>query len=253
MYDAWTIIGLSITSLLGAVVSATLGNAGGALLLGVMLLTGMPAVLALPLHAVTQLVSNATRMVAFLKHVEWRYAGVFILVAIPGPIAGLWLAGMLQPAAVKLALGALVIYACWAPKGGLTRLPWAVAMACAGLICGVLGVVVGAIGPVTALFMYRDELPKERVVATAAVCMGFTHIIKLIAFGSIGFDPAPHSWLLVFMCSAAIVGTWIGRWTHTRLSDSQFRLFFRVALTLLGTKLCWDAIATLTTSPAVAA
>ncbi|MGE0434276.1 MAG: sulfite exporter TauE/SafE family protein [Planctomycetota bacterium] len=244
--DDLTIIGivvLSLASLAGAVVSATLGNAGGALLLGVMLLSGIPAVMALPLHAVTQLVSNATRMVAFLRHVKWPYAGVFMLAALPGPLIGLWLANMLPRDSVKLMLGVLVIYACWAPKGGLTQLPWHVAMGCAGFLAGVLGVVVGAIGPITALFIFREELPKERVVATAAVCMGFVHILKLIAFGEArGFNALDHLPLLVPMCIAAVIGTFIGRWTHSRLSDKQFRMFFRVSLTLLGSKLCWDGI-----------
>ena len=68
---------LALAALLTSILSAIVGMGGGITLLAIMLLFLDPLV-AIPLHATVQMVSNGTRAVAQRHHVEWgilwRYA-----------------------------------------------------------------------------------------------------------------------------------------------------------------------------------
>lgn len=71
----------SIAAVLGAVfatavISGALGMAGGLLLMGVLTLA-LPVAAAMAVHGITQVTSNAARVVLHVGHVRWRTTGVF--------------------------------------------------------------------------------------------------------------------------------------------------------------------------------
>src|SRR6185503_4606451 len=70
---------------LTSALSGVAGLGGGTILIGVLYALGLAPTVAVPLHAAVQFVSNLSRTVAYVKHVEWRAAGWFLLFAAPTP------------------------------------------------------------------------------------------------------------------------------------------------------------------------
>jgi len=69
----------------------------------------------------------------------------------------------------------------------------------------------GAAGPLTLPLLIKALAgDKDRVVATNAFFMGFSHFAKIIVFGLIGFSFTDYGGLLVFMVAGAIAGSWLG-------------------------------------------
>jgi uncharacterized membrane protein YfcA len=228
---------LLLACFISSTISGLIGMAGGIFLLTIMLLMGMPLIAAVPLHALIQLASNATRVYAFRGHLRWSALRIFMLVALPLPIIGMQLIAVLDEQVIKMAIGVLVLVAAWAPKGGLARLPEKTAFASAGALAGTLGVVIGASGPVIAPFMLREGWSNEEVIATKATAQAFIHIQKLIAFGLAGYALGDSLPMLPPLIVAVVVGTFFGKWLLKYLSKERFRLAYRVVLTLVALRL----------------
>ena len=231
---------LTLCALIGATLSGIVGMGGGAFLLACMILSGIQPAVAIPLHATVQLVSNTTRLLAHFKNIRWRIFAPFAVFALPGPVLGLIVFKSLDTTVILVLLGVAVMYAAWARshKGTvLGRLPEIPAFGIAGFLCGTLGVVIGAVGPIMAPFFLREDLSKEQIIATKAISTAFVHVLKIIAFASIGFAFKEHVDLFIPMSLAVIAGTLIGKWLLGKLSEERFRLFYRIVLTALALRL----------------
>jgi uncharacterized membrane protein YfcA len=228
---------LVLTALIGATISGMIGMAGGMLLLSVMSNVGLALDLIIPVHGVVQLFSNGTRVVAYLKHVRWRPVLIVIIFAAPMPILGMWLREQISEDLTLMLIGAIVLYATWGPKRRAGNLPEWLAFTIVGVLCGIFGVVFGATGPIVAPFMLRTGWKKEEMIATSAFCQAYSHIIKIIAFGFTGFAFVDHATLIIPMCIAVVIGTWIGRWLLRKMPDSWFLIIYRTAITLLALRL----------------
>ncbi len=73
---------LGLAAFLTSILSAILGMGGGITLLALMLLFLEPLV-AIPLHATVQLVSNGTRSLAQRRHIQWGILGLYALPLLP--------------------------------------------------------------------------------------------------------------------------------------------------------------------------
>lgn len=253
MPDPWTFALLVATAYLTAAVSGTLGMAGGILLLTVFFLVGMPPAEAVPLHAVVQLASNTTRVVAFLRHVRWRSFAIYALCALPFPVVGLVLCDRLPHEWTKFALGLVVLWATWGRRGGAARLGEDTAIGIAGALSGTFGVVLGATGPLIAPFFLRPDWVRQRLIATKAVAQAFTHAHKLLAFGLLASWMLEHAWIhdsrigsfalggdlrvVLPLVAAVFFGTWTGKWVLGKLSEATFRRLYRTVLTLCAVRL----------------
>jgi uncharacterized membrane protein YfcA len=237
---------------LTSVISGVVGMAGGAMLLGLLVLTGMAPAVAVPVHAAVQLAANLTRTWAHLPYVRWRPFLVHALAAIPAPLLGLWLLARLDVPTVEALMGGAMLVAAWVPRLSFARLPESVAFGMAGVVSGSLGVVVGAVGPLLAPFFLRDGFDKRQLIATKAVCSGYNHVLKLVAFSGLypiavagqsgGFDYAEHAPLLVPMALATVGGTYAGAWVLDKLSERTFVVLYRAVLTVMAAQLIGAAV-----------
>ena len=228
---------LTAAGFCAATLSATIGMAGGTFLLAVMLVAGLAPFVAIPLHAGVQLFSNGTRSVVFRNHLRWRPFLIFTAFMLPGPFIGLYLFQGLSVTVITIVLAGFVLYATWVPKWGLARLSEPVAFALAGTLAGLLGVVIGAVGPVLAPFFLRGSFQKEELIGTKALCQGATHLVKIIAFASFPTAALQQWELLPPLAVAVIAGTFLGKRLLSKLSEGRFVLIYRAVLTLLALKL----------------
>ena len=233
---------LTIAGFLGATISATIGMAGGTFLLAIMLVVGLTPFVAIPLHAAVQIVSNITRVIIFRQHLRLKPFYFFFAFMAAGPFVGLYLFQDLPAGTIRIILAFFITYATWAPKWGLSRLPENAAFACAGLLCGLLGVVIGAVGPILAPFFLSGQFKKEELIGTKALCQSSTHAMKIIAFASFPMGALEHMTLLPPLIIAVILGTFLGKKLLQKLSEGKFTLIYRIVLTLLACKLLYSGI-----------
>lgn len=234
---------LLVTAFVTSVISAIIGMGGGILLLAVMFCF-LDHGDAIPVHAVTQLASNSTRLLAYAKHVDWRVFRSFAVGAIPGSLVGVlalyWLgkADESEPY-LKMVVGAYVLAAPFVPKGKSATLgkdvwwDWPLL----GLVAGSLALTVGAVGPLIAPLFARRAFVKERLIATKACCQMLTHLIKLPGFIMLGSFALGELWSVAIpMVVMVIPGTLLGRRLMKYVSPQAFTMMYRVALVVAGLK-----------------
>lgn len=254
------VIVLAIAALLTSALSAIIGMGGGIMLLAVMFCF-LPHSEAIPSHAAVQLTSNGTRILVFLKNVDWRTWARFVVGMAPGMVLGaflLWKLGEVDDHGntepiLKLVVGAYILIATFLPKpkkvsgtGAWWDFP------ALGLVVGTAALTIGAIGPLIAPLFARRDFVKERLIATKAVCQMTTHLGKIPAFLLIreGLEVQELGLLTIVMIVMVIPGTLIGKKIQKKVSSEQFVLLYKVALTLAGLKvLLWDGVAQLLMSP----
>ncbi|MFQ5607352.1 MAG: sulfite exporter TauE/SafE family protein, partial [Candidatus Zixiibacteriota bacterium] len=225
---------LIFAALVTATISGFVGMAGGMALLGVMSALMAPAEV-VPLHGIVQLASNFTRTLVFLRHVAWR---IFLVYALPLSL-GVWLAAQIWSGdrldwfkpVVGLFILLFLLWRRFSPR--LRNVPlWSYAPL--GAVVGFATIFVGATGPLIAPFFLRDDMNKEQIIATKAVCQSWGHTLKIPAFLTLGFDYLTHWQLLVALLLAVMVGTLIGKRLLGRMSRGVFDIIYQSILALIS-------------------
>ncbi|MEE2924736.1 MAG: sulfite exporter TauE/SafE family protein [bacterium] len=233
------IIILSVAAFLTSSLSAIIGMGGGITLLAVMILF-LPWKVLIPIHGCVQLISNATRVLSFIRYVNWKIFSTFILACIPASYIGLKAVGQFDETLVKAFIGVFILYAVFLAP----RLKKAIARIfknffLAGILAGSISMVVGATGPLIAPFFINSNLEKEEIIATKALCQTMVHLIKVILFGALlGFSVTDYSVLLACMAVGVILGTFFGKWIlENKVSDTLFRFLYRFVLGVVALKI----------------
>lgn len=216
-------------------VAAIMGMGGGILLIAVM--PGVvPAAAILPLHAVTQLASNVSR-VGF----GWRDIDLAIIPAVTlGAVAGAWLgAGIYQSLDMQwlpALIGLLILLFTWAPLP-MVRGSGQLSLLLLGFYQTGLGMIAGATGPVGAAVLLRRNTARDWLVVNTAVYMSLNHAIRVVAFVALGFSFLPWWPLLGGMIAAGILGSWVGTRLRHLIPQMNFQRLFRWLVTLLALRM----------------
>lgn len=235
-FSALTTITLIAAAGFTSALSAIIGMGGGIILLAVMLLF-MPVEVAIPIHAAVQLISNGTRTLVYLKHVQWKVWALFCVPAVLGILLGREIFLVLDRDWLRIGMALFILITTFLPKpkGGQAWPLWPFAIA--GAIAGTLGMLVGATGPIIAPFFLHAKLLKEKLIATKAVCQSTIHILKLVAFGTIGVSFQDLSALILLLGAAVIIGTFLGKKLLHRISEQTFVYLVKAALAVIAIKL----------------
>jgi uncharacterized membrane protein YfcA len=209
------------------------------------LLLYLDPVVAIPVHGVVQLVSNASRAWFQRAHVRWDAVWRFAWPLLPAGAAGLWLLRSVSPDAGRLGIGVFVLVATWAPgwlrlgarPGGDPRR----ALAWGGALVGFASTSVGATGPLLAPFVLALDLGTQATVGTLAACQIFQHLSKIALFGASGFDFARFALPLAGLCAGSVAGSAIGARLLDRLPERAFRTAVRLLLSALALELAFEA------------
>lgn len=230
-------------SFLGSFVTAALGLGGGILVLATMAVF-LPPVALIPLHGVVQLGSNVGRTALMRRHVLYKVLPHFAVGTVAGSAIGANMFVALPVGVLQLALAVFVLYATWAQRFKVSK-PGAWKFGGLGLVSGFVTMFVGGSGPLIAPFASAVGEDKKIVVATHAALMSMQHIVKLAAFGFIGFAFAPYIPFLAGALALGFAGTWGGRLVLNRLPERAFHIGLQIILTLLAARLIYAAAVSL--------
>lgn len=224
---------LTLAAFATAVLSATLGMAGGLVLMGAFAAL-LPVPDAMVMHGLTQLVANGGRALTLRTHVDRpalvAYAG--------GALAAAFLARLVAIAppvwVVYLGLGLVPFVALALPRSRWLDAGTPFGAGTAGLLVVGTQSLFGVAGPLLDTFFQSGRLDRFGVVATKAATQALSHVLKvalflpLVAASERLFAPA------VACMAAAVLGTQVGTRLLARLPEADFRLWTRRVVLLLG-------------------
>jgi uncharacterized protein len=231
---------IAAVGFLTAALSGVAGLGGGTILIGVLYALGLAPTVAVPLFAAVQFVSNLSRTVAYLRHVQWRAAGWFLLTAAPTPFLVAPFVAAANVDVVLLLLAGLILISLVPARDGAEPLAQKPALLLAGFLNGSIGMFVGATGLFVGRLFLRPEWSKETVIGTLAFTQTLGHLLRVLGYASAGFWVTAHTELLWPLVAAVIAGTFAGRALNRRLDETLFRRLFKTILLVLSLKLAYD-------------
>jgi uncharacterized protein len=233
---------LFIVSIATSMISAVTGMAGGIVLISFMSLI-LPHHILIPLHGMVQLISNSSRAITLFKEIRWSLMIPFCLGLPFGVLISLYLIQQIDNKEIFLLLIALLIfYSLFGTKFKLSISLHPMAYVFVGIGSGFLSLLVGATGPFLASFFLRSDLNKRQLIATKSFAQFTTHLLKIPAFLSLGFDYQEYSLLIVILSIAAILGTILGIKVLNKIPEQLFLRIFRTILFLIACRLLYMAL-----------
>lgn len=230
---------LGFYTLLTSTLAGMMGLGGGTLLIAIMPIY-LPGNAIVPIHGIVQLASNSSRMLFSLRSVAWSLVGKFIA----GSLLGITLIGVLlvniPTRYIPVFIAFYILMNIWVPPFSRFIRKYE-NFYIVGLVQGGLGVLIGATGPLAVPLLVKElNGNKDKVVATNAFFMGFSHFAKIIVFGLIGFSFLGYGWLLVFMIAGAILGSGLGTLLRGKINAEIFGRVLNYVLTGLALNMLYQ-------------
>ncbi len=242
--DASVVLLVGLAALVTSALTAVLGFGGGIVLLAVLVIWLEPVV-AIPLHAAIQLVSNGTRAAIRRRDVDRSVVIPFCVLLLPAGALAMPLVVRAPGAGLQVAIAVTVLAATWIPEAlgrSVPRLGRAGWVAVGGVV-GALNVVVGATGPLQAPLFRAATATRQAFVGTFAAGQVAGHLAKIALYGAAGLAPTRYAVPALAGIAGVVVGTAAGSWTLDRLSERFFRSIYLVAITGVSAYLIVDAVA----------
>lgn len=233
---AFALVALSFAT---SLITATFSLGGGTLMVAVLALVFPPAIV-VPVHGAIQLGSNAGRALVQRAHVQWRFVLWISLGAVIGTIVGGQFASLLPEHLFQIAIGGFVLVTTWLPQPKIVgRSP--IAQVAGGAVISAVSMVVGATGPLVAIFI-KGLADRRQLVATHAMLMTLQNTFKIAVFVALGFAFAAYLPLIAAMILTGFLGTAIGSRLLVKVPESAFRWGFKLILSLVALDILREAM-----------
>ncbi len=230
---------LIVLSFFTSLITATFSLGGGTLMVAVLALVFPPAVV-VPIHGAVQLGSNAGRALVQRAHIQWSFVLWISLGGLVGTIIGGQVASLLPETALQMAIALFVLLTTWLPQPrfvGRSR----VAQVIGGGVISAVSMVVGATGPLVAVFI-KGLADRRQLVATHATLMTLQNSFKIAVFVVLGFAFTSYLPIIVLMVASGFAGTALGSRLLLKVPESAFRWGFKVVLSLVALDLLREAL-----------
>lgn len=240
-----------LVGLASALVSGMTGLAGGVLLLSYLSIT-LPIEVVIPLHAFIQVLANLSRVLLLRQQIAWPIWKAFNLLTIPAGFLGAYSVSYLPKEVIKSAVGLVVLIAAvytlkktFRPaitqqqieldNAKKTRSFRYVVL---GATSSLLGMVVGATGPLIAPFFMIDGLKREQFIATKSACQLTVQVIKTLIFIQVlNFSYGTYQKELILVLVGVFTGTWIAKRLLAKVSGNWLELLISMMLIVIGLRL----------------
>jgi uncharacterized membrane protein YfcA len=231
---------LSAASFLTSLFAAAVGIGGGLGLLSVMpSFLPMPAVV--PLHGVTQFVSNTSRFLFDYRQAEVRLLPAYGTGACLGGAVGYFFIGALPDLYLSAILGVFILLCTWT---GLVKTLGVIVTSFFSLafMQTFLSLFVASVGLISQPVLIKQGLPKNRVIVTHAMQMSVLHGLKVFTFVAAGF-PFLHYWqIMTAMIAASSAGSFAGGKLRDRIPERWGAMALRAGITFFALKMVIDSL-----------
>ena len=242
-------IAILLSAFFTAVISGVFGMAGGLVFMGIIAVV-LGVAEAMVVHGAVQSISNSSRAWMLWRDVRWDILGWIAVGALPAAAAMLAVSFLPSKAGLYLALGLLPLLL-WLPRrwlAGDAERP-AHAVLCGAMVMG-LNLSAGVAGPAMDVFFIKTALSRQAIVATKAVAMFASHMVKIAYFGvplarEAGLSGLPPWWFFAAAVPVSIAGTYVGTRLLRRFSDVGFKRYTRWLVTGVGAVYVWRGLSLL--------
>ena len=218
-------------------ITAVTGIGGGMILIAIM--PGfVPAAAIVPVHALVQLFSNASRSIFGWRFLRWEFVLAFIAGSVIGGGIAASIAREINLEYTPLFIAAYILFTVWGPPLKFKRPPPGEFIVIGAMQTG-LSMLVGATGPMSQAALIARDLKRDALVVSSALMTTVTHMVKVILFALLGFSFASYWQLILGMSVAVIVGALLGTRLRYRIPEALFRRILKWALTLLALRMIY--------------
>jgi uncharacterized membrane protein YfcA len=223
---------LIVVSFFTSALTAAFGIGGGVALLGAMAATVPPATI-VAVHGVVQFGSNIGRTIVQRAHIVWRPVLLFVAGSVIGVGLGALVFTRLPTPLLLLLLGLFILFMAWVPKPKIPGIERQ-GMVLGGAVASIASMFVGAVGPFVQALLLPLGLEKRQLVATFSAMQTAQHLLKVVAFGAIGFAFGDWLPLMAAMIASGFLGTLWGTRLLERMSAAVFQTVLKWLLTVLA-------------------
>ena len=226
---------LGVTSFFTSLIAGVVGFGGGMLLIAVLPIF-LSANIIIPIHGITQIASNSSRMVFSISHVQWSLFPKFLA----GSMIGTLLFGVvlfnMPTDYVPVAIGTYIIFNLWSSKFAKFMRKFE-SYYLIGFVQTGLGLIVGATGPLSLSVLTKELKSNNQIIATSSMFMTISHLAKIPVYMSITPFLQSSIFLIFTMVFGSVLGSFCG--TKLRLKADNEKLIFliKILLTLLATNM----------------
>lgn len=232
---------LGLISFFTSALAGIVGFGGGMLLIAVLPMFLHPSLI-IPVHGITQLASNSSRMVFSLKYVQWALLPKFLIGSLVGVILFGVLLSNISTEYVPVAIGLYIILNLWSKRFAVFIKKYE-NYYLIGLLQTGLGLIVGATGPLSLTVLTKQLNSKDQIIATSSMFMTISHLAKIPVFMVIGVSLMGHVNLLICMLLGSVIGSFVGTKLRMASNNEKLILLIKILLTLMALKMLLTVIA----------
>ncbi len=229
---------LGLITLCTSTLTGIFGMGGGLLLLG-FLPAFLPIAAVIPVHGVTQLVSNASRAYFSWSSIRWSVIPPFLAGGLIGTVCFAIVLQAISLRYLPLFIGGYILLSQWSDVFNRIVARFE-SFALLGFFQVGLALLTGTIGPVHMVMLNKRYSDRHEIVATAAAMMSIKHGLKIVAFLLIGVKLWQFGDVMLAMIIAAIIGSYLGTKLRAKTSNRHFKAVLKVILSLLAIKMIAD-------------
>ncbi len=225
---------LGFISLCTSVITGVIGIGGGLLLIAI-LPSFLPLNALIPIHGLNQIASNVSRAYFGYKEIQFHVIPPFLIGSLVG--VGVFAYGltMLSLTYIPLFIGIYILLSLWSQDFNDILMKYENYYVIGFFQTG-LSVVVGTTGQLTMTKLLKEFKDKDKVVATSAILMSITHLLKIIVFVYFGFVFYNYLSIIVMMMIGSIVGSYIGTKLRHKINGKKLIFALKLLLSMLAVK-----------------
>jgi uncharacterized protein len=226
--ELWLFILTTLTSTLAGICAM-----GGGMILVLLLPLFVAPGAIVPVHAVTQLASNGSRLAFNLRATCWQLIPAYVTGSVLGvSLFSLFLV-QLDTRLIPLFIASYLLLSLWSARINqlLSRVENFFVI---GALQSGLGLLVGAPGPLAVTLLYKRLSDKDAVIATASLFMLIGNICKITVFVVIGFRFSDYASVLISTVLGATLGSWLGTRLRAYIPAQLFFPLIKGLLTLMA-------------------
>jgi len=231
--------------LLAGTISGIVGTGSSIMLVPVLVWQFGPKE-AVPIMAVAAVMANASRILAWVREVDWRACAAYSVTGIPAAALGARTLLVLPSRAVDLAIGAFLI-AMVPVRHWLARRRFTLSLAhlaAGGAVIGYLTGIVVSTGPLSVPLFLFYGLSRGGFLGTEAASSLGLYLSKAVTFrqfGALSWDVALKG---VIAGSSLMLGAFIAKRFVLKLEPEAFRLLMDGIMIAAGASMLWNAAGT---------
>lgn len=200
---------------------------------------------AVPIMAVAAVMANASRILAWVREVDWRACAAYSVTGIPAAALGARTLLVLPSRAVDLAIGAFLIAMVpvrhWLARHQFTLSLWH--LAAGGAVIGYLTGIVVSTGPLSVPLFLFYGLSRGAFLGTEAASSLGLYVSKSVTFQQFGALTWEVALKGLIAGSSLMAGAFIAKRLVLKLEPDLFRVVMDAIMLAAGLSMLWNAYA----------